>query len=176
MDRKGDWIETYTGKQFWPLDPRPEDVCIEDIARGLAMSCRYGGQVNKFYSVAEHAWLVSLCVPPQYALVGLLHDASEAYISDIVRPVKRYIQGYATIEENLMQCISERFGFEWPMPSIVKEIDNRMIVNERAAVKGDTGFYWGEFGTALPITIYGLEHDEAEYTFIDRFYKIMEDM
>ena len=77
--RNGDWLQTFTGKAFFPLDPRPEEMDIFDIAHALSNLCRYGGHCNKFYSVAEHSVLVSiLCrlyYGEQVALQGLLHDA-----------------------------------------------------------------------------------------------------
>ena len=77
-ERIGDWIQTYTGRQFWPLDPRVDEIHIEDIAHSLSMRCCYGGHLTDFYSVAEHSVLVSLHVPQEFALWGLLHDAAEA--------------------------------------------------------------------------------------------------
>lgn len=82
------FITTYTGRRFYPLDPNPADVCIEDIAHALSMICRFNGHVRSFYSVAEHSVHVSRIVPPEYALAGLLHDASEAYIADVSSPIK----------------------------------------------------------------------------------------
>src|SRR5665213_153577 len=88
MDRIGNWMQTYTGKQYWPCDPRPEEVFIIDIAHALSQMCRYSGHCIHFYSVAEHSVLLS-----RYASTletkkwSLLHDASEAYITDIIRPV-----------------------------------------------------------------------------------------
>ena len=66
--RKGDWMQTYTGRQFWPIDPRANEVHIEDIAHALSMMCRYNGHCRTFYSVAEHSVLVSQHVPPEHAL------------------------------------------------------------------------------------------------------------
>jgi hypothetical protein len=88
-DRKGSWQQTFTGRQFWPCDPRPEDVCLEDIAHHLALMCRFGGACRVFYSVAEHSVRVAELVwdrtngDREAALAGLLHDASEAYLVDI---------------------------------------------------------------------------------------------
>lgn len=85
---RSDWMQTYTGRVFWPLEPRPEDVDIVDIAHALANLCRYGGHSKVFYSVAHHSVLVSQIVPPADALWGLMHDSAEAYVIDLIRPIK----------------------------------------------------------------------------------------
>src|SRR5262245_27549306 len=104
--RIGDWMQTISGRKFWPLDPRPEEVCIEDIGHALSLVCRFGGHCHTFYSVAEHSVRVSLLAEDMakssahwtdenirmIALSGLLHDAAEAYIGDMVRPLKRQPQ------------------------------------------------------------------------------------
>jgi uncharacterized protein len=108
--RTGDWIQTYTGKQFWPLSPLPEDIVIEDIAHALSMQCRFGGHVRTFYSVAQHSVHVSLLVEPQYALWGLLHDAAEAYLVDLPRPIKKFSEMgllYQEIEAAGLDCRSK---------------------------------------------------------------------
>lgn len=102
------WIQTFLGKPFWPLSPRPEDIDIRDIAHALAMTCRFTGHSQKFYSVAEHSVRVSRIVPAQFALHGLLHDASEAYLCDLSRPIKHGSTlgaEYCRIEDNLMQAV-----------------------------------------------------------------------
>ena len=85
------WTQTYKGLKFFPLDPKPEDVCIEDIAHHLAIKCRFGGATQVPYSVAEHSVRVSECLVPlghRLQLVGLLHDAAEAYLPDWPAPIK----------------------------------------------------------------------------------------
>ena len=111
-DRKGDWMQTYTGRQFWPLDPRPEEVVIEDIARALSMQCRFAGHCAKFYSVADHSVRVSMLADENstLALAGLLHDAAEAYVVDVPRPLKRFLPGYKEIEREVARAIEKRFG------------------------------------------------------------------
>ena len=87
---------TYTGKEFYPLDPNPADIDIKDIAHALSNCCRFAGHIKSFYSVAQHSVIVSELCEPENALAGLLHDASEAYLSDIARPVKytEQMEGY----------------------------------------------------------------------------------
>ncbi len=81
--RRGDWIQVRSGRKFHPLDPRPEDVDINDIAHALSNLCRFTGHCTDFYSVAQHSVIASQIVPPASALAALLHDASEAYMGDI---------------------------------------------------------------------------------------------
>ncbi|AMV24559.1 hypothetical protein VT84_09200 [Gemmata sp. SH-PL17] len=90
-ERRGDWVQTFTGRKFWPLDPRPEDVDVRDIAHALSLLCRFTGHSRTFYSVAQHSVLASQIVPPESALAALLHDAAEAYMGDIARPWKRFL-------------------------------------------------------------------------------------
>src|SRR4051794_32940266 len=83
-------IITSTGKWFDVFNPNPADVDIEDIVHALSMQCRFTGHTKEFYSVAQHSVLVSLTCPSVDALYGLVHDGSEAYLSDIARPVKKH--------------------------------------------------------------------------------------
>ena len=112
-------IRTVTGRDVDLLDPQPQAIAIEDIAHGLAHTCRFSGQSARFYSVAEHAIRVSHMVPARDALVALLHDASEAYLSDLVSPLKALgdLAGYRAIESRLMQAIYRRFCPSWPPPA-----------------------------------------------------------
>lgn len=74
---KGDWMQTYTGRRFWPLDPVAGDIEIMDIAHALSNQCRYAGHTRFHYSVAQHSVQVSENVAPEHALWGLLHDAPD---------------------------------------------------------------------------------------------------
>lgn len=139
-------MQTYSGKRFFPLDPDPNDIVIEDIAHSLARICRYGGHVNSHYSVAQHSVLVSRCLPPELALTGLLHDATEAYLGDVVRPLKLLLPDYRAIEDNLSLIIGEKFGVQLlPMPALVKEMDTRILNNERSVLFNDQ-LDWDTFG------------------------------
>lgn len=131
----GGWIATYTGNYIYPLHPDPEHIHIEDIAHSLSNQCRFTGHVKKFYSTAQHSVLCSYAVEdPAYRLWALLHDAGEAYLSDIARPVKRQpeFSYYAIVEDGLMDAVVERFGLskELPMPPCVKVADNLLLWTE----------------------------------------------
>lgn len=108
-----DTIYTYTGRTIRPLAPDPDDICIEDIAHALSNQCRFTGHTRKFSSVAEHSVRVSWLVPEEFRLEALLHDASEAYLSDIARPVKKapgFAETYLKYEFALERAIALRFA------------------------------------------------------------------
>lgn len=128
--RSGGWIQTYTGRAFYPMDARPEDIDPADIAHALSMLCRYGGHVRRFYSVAEHCVLMSHAVSPENALWALLHDATEAYLVDLPRPIKRTLPDYGVAEQRLMYVIAQRFGIVPEEPFEVKQADNCILVDE----------------------------------------------
>lgn len=137
IKRKGDWVQTYSGRQFWPLDPRPEEVCIEDIAHALANTCRFGGHCKRFYSVAEHSILISRAIPSElkeFRLQALMHDSPEAYFCDMPSPVKRCIPEIKSIENRLWHAICDRFDIQRRMAPIVKEYDARILLDEKEAV------------------------------------------
>ena len=131
-DRKGNWMQVWTGGRYYPMDPRVEEVRIEDIAHSLAMQCRFTGHVETFYSVAEHSWWVSHLVPSQLALCGLLHDATEAYLTDISRPVKAHLTNYKEIEALNWKVIAMKFNLPAIMPPEIHRADNAMLHAERA--------------------------------------------
>jgi uncharacterized protein len=148
--RKGDWIETYTGKKFWPLDPRPEDICIKDIAHALSCTCRYNGHCKHFFSVAQHSLNCSNFALREfnyrYALLALLHDAAEAYVSDIARPIKPFVKGFQEIEDGCQQVIYEALSVRPPNgieQNIIKNIDSIMLVTEAKELMLFDG--WGKW-------------------------------
>lgn len=124
------WIQTYSSTKFYPLEPRPEDVSIVDIAHALANVCRFAGHVSEHYSVAQHSVLVSKLVAPEDALWGLMHDAAEAYTGDLPRPIKRAIPQFAKIEERLLEVIAQRFNLTLPVPTGVWYFDNVVLAME----------------------------------------------
>lgn len=140
--RKGKWISTFSGNRFWPLDPRPEEIHIEDIAHALSNICRYFGHCHAYYNVAEHSVILASYVPRHLALQALLHDAAEAYVGDMGRPLKDCLPEYVAIEQNIAKMIFEKFRLPWPMNSYIKEIDNRILLDERAKLMVPSGWEW----------------------------------
>jgi hypothetical protein len=129
------WIETYTGKKFYPLNPRPGDVSIIDIAHSLSMQCRFNGHTRLFYSVAEHSIIVSKELAAAgygwiLQLYGLLHDAAEAYVCDLPRPIKNQIKEYRPIEAKIQEVIWQAFNLSSPTEQdrkTLQEMDDRIL-------------------------------------------------
>lgn len=131
-ERRGDFILTHTGLRFWPLDPRPEDIRIGDVAHALSNICRFTGHTRHFYSVAEHSCHVSDLAPPDLKLWGLLHDAAEAYLGDLARPTKYATFGdtYRQVEDRIMECVAERFCLPLPRPDEIHVLDDVVLETE----------------------------------------------
>lgn len=170
-----DWMQTFSGEPFYPLEAHPDDIRIEDIAHALGMVCRYAGHCLRFYSVAEHSVLMSRAVDPEHALWALLHDATEAYIGDMVRPLKHEIPDYMAAEDRLWLAIAEKFGLAGPMPDQVKEFDTRIVVDEKMQIMAPSRLPWAvEDYTPLGVTIVGWYPQRATQAFLDRFHMLTE--
>jgi 5'-deoxynucleotidase YfbR-like HD superfamily hydrolase len=146
---ENDFIWTVSGKQFWPLDPRADEICIEDIAHALSNVCRFTGHASRFYSVAEHSCHVANLIGeeckrlgrskdiPQLKMAGLLHDASEAYLCDLSGPIKgatRFGTLYKRFEAGLQSAVEQRFGCPSLDSAIVRWADKVMLAHEMQAL------------------------------------------
>lgn len=120
-------IRTYSGIYFNVFDPDVALIKIEDIAHSLAMQCRFNGHTKSFYSVAQHSVWVAERVPVKQKKAALLHDGSEAYLSDIPSPIKKYFTQYHKIEDDVMIAIAKRFDFEYPFDASVKKYDKEAL-------------------------------------------------
>lgn len=141
----GNWFQTFTGKKFYPFNPDPKLICIEDIAHALSLLCRFNGHTKGFYSVALHSIYVTQVFSglvkstelennDQAHLCALLHDATEAYCGDMVRPIKRGLPEYQQLEGRLWTAIELRFNFvdTWmEVAEIVHKADEIMLATER---------------------------------------------
>lgn len=180
------WIATFSGIEFDPINPRPQDISIVDISVGLANTSRFTGQTIYPYSVAQHSVLmleyaVEQGLVREYStgMMVLLHDASEAYIADVARPLKPLLTNYSEIERHLMNTIASRFGFltteHWP--KWLHDIDVSICLDERQALMPNpTKTPWSIERTHKPLGI-KIEYwpfDVARQRFIQAFQALNE--
>jgi len=185
------WIETYTGKKFYILNPRQEDIDIEDIAHALSMLCRFVGHCKQFYSVAEHSVRLSLLqvvyqhirhsrvVLTQTRLIALLHDAAEAYLGDVSSPLKLVLPKYQSYESRLQSLIFKNFLGYSPLEEIryIKMAERMLLATELRDVvdaKTDWHEYEAKLGInqllkPLPEKICPLSQIDAKNSFLERF-------
>lgn len=149
------WFETFTGRKFYFNIGAQHNVYLPDIAHALAFTCRYNGHVRKHYSVAEHTALLAHYVffnssdrwpdrreRARNALTMLHHDDAEAYIGDMVRPLKQLFPKFREVEASIDRQIATEFGVEYPHPAWVKELDTRILQDERAQCLSASGNEW----------------------------------
>lgn len=178
--RKGSWMQTHTGVSFYPLDPRAADINIEDVAHGLAMCCRYAGQCARYYSVAEHCVLVSRYVLKRWAREGLLHDLSEAYLGDMIRPLKHTpeMEPFRTAEAAIEHCAADAFALNTSSDcrANVKHIDDRILIDEINQLQHTPGAYLQRMDTrntpALGIKLKCWSPARAKRRFLARFAEL----
>ena len=135
-----------SGKVWYLDEPRMEDLDIEDIAHALSNLCRFGGHCREFYSVAQHSVLcwreaVKGGYTRQAQRTVLLHDASEAYLVDVPRPVKRMLPEYGFMENRLHQLVGFKFDLVTPHQWYVKDIDDAMLITEQAELMPESDPY-----------------------------------
>jgi hypothetical protein len=144
-------VETYTGGSFDLFSPEPADVRLRDIAAGLAHTCRFGGHCRAFYSVALHSLHVSRELSTdRLQLLGLFHDAGEAYVGDVPRPLKAEQEAFERIETEILEVVWESFGVEPPTEaewSQVMAADDRLLAYEADNILADGS--WAEQSPAL---------------------------
>lgn len=166
------WIQTFKGHRVYPLSPeRTGNVWdIEDIAHALSNTCRFTGHVNRFYSVAEHSVRCAELVRPELRLHALLHDAAEAYLTDVPRPLKKQLWivewmnteycststpmatlSFKEAEDRILAQIFEKFGLELPLPPEVKWADETMLLTEARDLMGHGTEDWEVSSGAKPL-------------------------
>lgn len=134
------YINTYSGRHFNYDDPR--DFDIRDIAQGLSNICRFTGQLDRFYSVAQHSVLVSQNVPPHLALEALMHDGHEAYLGDVNSPLKSMLPDYQSLERRIEVALRIQWGLAPSMSRAVKRADLMLLATERRDFGFDDGTTW----------------------------------
>jgi len=170
--RVGGWINTVTGGRFYPLDPKPEEVNLVDVAHHLATTNRFNGALETPVNVADHSLNVHALVKyrvypemdPALELAALFHDSEEAYFPDVSRPLKsdlyvfverEGIEMYEPLRRVMLECrksIFDRFDIPWPNKEErdrIKAADDDMLVNE-AQVYGGGSMEWDKWGLEEP--------------------------
>lgn len=168
MNRIGNYIQTASGKLFYPLDPRAEEVCIYDIAHALSQCARWTGHTREFYSVAQHACVVASLVAytaPHLALAALHHDSAEAYLADICSPTKQFLwlryenhagveqmESFSSVEDRVEHAILKALSIETP------DQDGRAAIKtaDRAALRWEAENLMSPFPNEDPIYTIGL--------------------
>jgi hypothetical protein len=164
------FVSTFLGGRVYLEDPRVNRYSILDIAHALSLLCRYAGQCPRFYSVAQHSVLVSERASPADALWGLLHDASEAYLVDVPRPVKYLpaLAGYRELEARIQSAIVTQFGLPEKEPSSVRAAD-KLLARQEMLSFGMRALDTEE----LQVRVVPLENPaDAYHLFMDRFYTL----
>lgn len=166
-------IQTRSGIMIDLVNPKPDQIEILDIAHALSMTCRWGGHTKVYFSVAQHSVLCSSYTCAKFALAALMHDAAEAYIGDIPRPLKEILapQIY-DLEDGLMRVISEKFQFEWPIPAEVKEVDDNLLETERQRITCGLTPEYPKFGTPYNVEILPWSPHVANRLFLESFHRL----
>lgn len=189
-------IQTYKGMFFDVANPTPDLIDIEDVAHALSLVNRYTGHTRVAYSVAEHSvrvlWAVDCmldkvpgaCTMEQMArkprleaerdailLAALLHDGSEAYLSDLARPIKTIpaMQPYRDLERKLEEAVAKKWGLTFPWHPIIKRADNVLLATEKRDLMSEPPTPWNLTEEPLPLTIKPWPAELAEYRFLEEF-------
>ncbi len=173
------FFPTFSGKKIDYKDFKEEDVCIEDIAHSLSMICRFGGHIPRHYSVAEHSILVAQLVPDEFKLAALLHDATEAYVGDMVAPLKRIenMRPYRYMEDMIGGFIESKFDVELEHEVIHKADIQALYIEARSfygeAAIEEWGFApeivkWGK-GSSRDVLCYAPSPHDIEKQFMNAF-------
>lgn len=181
MARTGDWFCTYSGLRYWLTDPHPDDVRIKDISHALSMICRFGGHTLEYYSVAQHCVHCTEVIAqrePDNALLQLhtlLHDSSEAFLGDVVRPLKLSLSGYVELEARTMEVIYEALRLPSPTEedhATIKRVDNELLMTERQEFIRHKGNDWNIDALPLDIELGSLSPTAAEYQFFTKYQEL----
>ena len=190
IPRKGNWIQSFSGGQFFPLDPKMEEINIRDIAHSLSLICRFNGHCKTMYSVAEHSIRVVDIVRKlnrraknsYVELYALLHDAAEAYIGDICRPTKQMLPKIKEIEDDIMKVIMDSFKLtqkttncDFILSKInyetIKRADDIMLATEQRDLMQRCDWNWTLSEQPDDEIIIPYSSQDAERLFIEKFYE-----
>ncbi len=168
------YVSTFLGNRFYPLVPRIDHVAIEDIAHGLAYQCRFNGQTHEFYSVAQHSLIVASLVPTDLRLAALLHDAAEAYLGDMVKPLKVLLPAFGAIEDQVSAIIAAAFGVDFSDYAPIKRADLIALATEKRDLMPHSAERWAYLDNIkpLPERIVTMSPGQAKQEFLREFTRL----
>lgn len=169
-------ITTRSGRQVSLMNPQPGQIDIGDIAHGLAYQCRFNGQTTRFYSIAQHCLMVASILPAPLKLAGLLHDAAEAYLGDIVQPLKLLLPDFQLIEDRFSAVIGARLGVSLDHIPEVKKADLIALATEKRDLLPKEKCRWEVLDGIAPLgrLTLPMSPEKAEETFITTFFALRE--
>ncbi len=172
--RCGKSISTYTGGRFWPLDPKPNEIYIEDIAHSLSLMNRYNGHSLFGFSVAQHCVLVASKCSKKNKLWGLMHDATEAFCADVNGRIKQTKQFtfYRKLEKGIQKAICKRFGLPFKEPAEVRKVDKKMLFTEARVLMKDWEHWEVTHRPYEDVVIAKWTPERAEEEFLKAFYAL----
>ena len=167
-------VSTRSGRRVALLNPSPAQIVIGDIAHGLAHQCRFNGQTNQFYSVAQHSLMVAELVPPAYRRAALLHDAAEAYLGDMVKPLKVLLPAFADIEDKVTQLIAQHFDLDFSDYAPIKHADLQALATEKRDLMPHSVEPWSYLKgfDPLPEVIKPLNPNDAKRLFLESWQRL----
>lgn len=178
------WIQTFTGKTFDFKNIEDNKISISDIAHALANQCRFNGHTQGFYSVARHSIVMATIMLEQgkdeEALIALMHDATEAYVGGMVKPLKNLIPEFERFEQQVWELIARRYELPCELPESVKSLDLSMLKLERERLLGPHPAEWAALENAIDIsdlvsaTALWSNPESDEGDFLMLFYHIRE--
>lgn len=169
-------ITTRSGRQVNLLNPQYSQIDIGDIAHGLAYQCRFNGQTSRFYSIAQHCLMVTSILPDHHKLAGLLHDAAEAYVGDVVQPLKVLLPDYQTIEHRFTEAIGQRFNVNLDHQTEVKRADLIALATEKRDLLPREKCTWDVLKGIKPLDKLTLpmSPEQSEDAFLRTFFGLIE--
>jgi uncharacterized protein len=169
------YLSLNNGKRLDLSNPDPAMMGIDIISGALSKLCRFSGQINEFYSVAQHSVLVSHLVPPHLAFAGLMHDATEAFCADLPKPIKQLLHGYEEIEQRIWAALCNRYSLPLELPVEVHVADQIAVITEARDLQSNNDWMcWYPHLTPNKGKVIPWDHDKAAFMFINHYRALMD--